>query len=586
MNSIYKKFFFLAISYLPLIFPLSAKAIPAFPGAEGFGAETIGGRGGKIYEITNLNDSGSGSLRECVQATGARICIFKIGGSITLISDLTISNPYITIAGQTAPGGGILLRKNGGSGDLIHITTHDVVIRYLTLRRGPPSNTSDVNGLSIYKNNGTDIYNIIIDHCSMSWTNDRILFSWYGPRDFTVQWSMFTEPLDCNKNSKGCQSAKAVMLGSGTAGEGSTTPGAKNITFHHNLITDCGERCPLIKPAGLADVINNISYNTYWSYASSDSDLQVTDFYINYIGNYFRKGPAGDPYGIKASNIVSSSKELYAYVFGNIDSHRTYSTQSQTAVVDSKMISDSHITITAQRNASTPPVSVTESTCNTKPSGNTIPSGCDVYDQIVLRGMAGNNLGLNADGSFFTRRDAVDLRKLEEVKSSSGKVIDAAGPNSCASGSTCRTPTISDYTKWGIDTNEIDQTDTWFNGWPVIANGTPYPDTDHDGMSDTWETAQGLNPNTNDSAGDNDGDGYTNIEEFLNGTGTAALSTPTPSPIALIGDVNSDRIVNILDFTLLSNAFSSTNTASDLNKDGIVNILDFTLLSNNFGKSI
>jgi pectate lyase len=574
-----------------LVIPTQVKAIPAFPGAEGFGAETVGGRGGRIYEVTNLNDTGSGSLRECVQASGARICIFKIGGSITLASDLNISNPFITIAGQTAPGGGILLRKNGGTGDLIHIATHDVVIRYLTLRRGPPSNISDVNGMSIYKNNSSDIYNIVIDHCSMSWTNDRILFSWYGPRNLSIQWSLFTEPFHCNKNSKGCPySAKSVMLGSGVIGEGSSTPGAKEISFHHNLITHGDERNPLVKPAGIAEIISNVTYNTSATYAHMDADLQPGDFPVNFIGNYFRAGPSGSSeYGIKMS---LTGKKAIVYLKGNIDSHRHNSSQAENLVMSTKH--SEAFTLTDTKNPSDPPYPVTISTCDSDPATG---GQCDTYNKVVVEGLAGNNRGVDSNGNWYFRRDAVDKRILEEVKNKGGKVIDAPGINTCwaSAPETCKYLTLADYTKYGISSNEIDFSDNWFNGWPVITNGTAYIDSDHDGMSDSWETAQGLNPNSNDSAADKDGDGYTNIEEFLNGNNTPSVtSTSTPIPTLspnptitrLPGDINTDRVVNLLDYTMLSNAFGTNNTAADLNTDHTVDLLDFTLLNNNFGKSI
>jgi pectate lyase len=506
------------------------KVIPAFPGAQGFGAETIGGRGGKVYQVSNLNDSGAGSLRECVNAAGARTCVFTVGGTIVLASTLMISNPYITIAGQTAPGGGILLRTSGGSNDLVHIQTHDVVIRYLTLRRGPPSNTSDTNALTIYKNNSTNVYNIIIDHCSMSWTNDRILMSWYGPRNFTIQWSLFTEPLHCNRNTKGCAwMAKAVMLGSGVNGEGSTIPGAEKVTFHHNLIAHSDERNPLVKTAGIAEIISNVTYNIYGSYAHLDADIQLADFPVNFISNYYRSGPNGSTsvYGIKLS--LTGVKPII-YVEGNIDPHRTNSTQLDSLVVDPKKTS-SYILYTPPhaKNPANPVFPVSISLCNSDPArGGT----CDTYNQVVVQNSAGNNRGLDANGNLYPRQDAVDKRIFQEVINRQGKIIDAPGASTCANGSACIYLTASDYTKYGI--NDPLGSD----GWPIISSNFPYPaytDSDKDGMSDTWEIAKFgtiSRGSASASTSDYDGDGYTDLEEYLNGTDPrdgSSSSPPTPT---------------------------------------------------------
>lgn len=141
--------------------------LPAFPGAEGFGVNTIGGRGGLIFEVTNLNDSGAGSLRACVESSGARTCVFRTGGLIVLQSPLRIVNPYITIAGQTAPGGGITLKQSAAT-DVFLTQTHDVIIRYITSRPGPGGE----NHTNQIAKSGTELYNIVIDHNSLSWGVD------------------------------------------------------------------------------------------------------------------------------------------------------------------------------------------------------------------------------------------------------------------------------------------------------------------------------------------------------------------------------------------------------------------------------
>ena len=151
---------------------LSAQAvIPAFPGAEGWGAQTEGGRGGKVIEVTNLSSSGAGSLRDCIDDTGARTCVFRVGGTIELQNSLRIENPFITIAGQTAPGGGIVLTNDPSSRNTsLMIRTQDVIVRYIRSRPGPPSQTTeDVDALAI-EGGAKDV---IIDHSSFSWAVDE-----------------------------------------------------------------------------------------------------------------------------------------------------------------------------------------------------------------------------------------------------------------------------------------------------------------------------------------------------------------------------------------------------------------------------
>ncbi len=159
----------------------------AFPGAEGFGANSIGGRGGTVYVVTNLNDDGPGSLRAAVEAKGPRIVVFEISGTIAQKSILRITNPYITIAGQTAPGGGICLKDN----ELVIAADH-VVVRYIRSRAG--DNVSNENhGINISRGK-----NIIVDHCSASWSIDEVLSCTTNGRDLdsvTVQWCFITESL-------------------------------------------------------------------------------------------------------------------------------------------------------------------------------------------------------------------------------------------------------------------------------------------------------------------------------------------------------------------------------------------------------
>ena len=158
-------------------FAQATAGVPAFPGAEGFGAQAVGGRGGTVYVVTNLNDRGSGSLRACAEASGPRTCVFSTGGTIVLDSPIIIRNPYITIAGQTAPGGGITLRNNDNPKAPIEIWTHEVIIRYLRSRPGPfPQGNENSRGITIANNDpAVKPHNIIIDHCSFSWSTEELI---------------------------------------------------------------------------------------------------------------------------------------------------------------------------------------------------------------------------------------------------------------------------------------------------------------------------------------------------------------------------------------------------------------------------
>ena len=233
--------------------------LPAFPGAEGEGAGSIGGRGGTVIEITNLNDSGSGSFRACVTASGPRTCVFRTGGTIALASDVHITNPYLTIAGQTAPGGGITI-KGPVMERMIFVQTHDVIIRYVRLRPGPTASPSCCGG-AIEASNGSS--NVIIDHVSMSWAVDQNANVWYDSTNVTYQWDIISEPLNCSNHSgtgKQCH-AYNMILGDGWLDDsGNCMPGGctfNRVSVHHNLFSEVTERNPRIE-TGPINVVNNV----------------------------------------------------------------------------------------------------------------------------------------------------------------------------------------------------------------------------------------------------------------------------------------------------------------------------------------
>jgi pectate lyase len=442
-------------------FTYNPSPIPAFPGAEGFGAMTVAGRGGRVIAVTNLNDAGPNSLRAAIESEGPRIVVFRLAGTIGLESSLVITHPYITIAGQTAPGEGITLRSVSSEVEaLILIETHDVVIRFLTLRAGPPSAG---DAMMIQASDAHDTYNVVIDHNSISWAVNRDLATWYDVHDISIQWNIFSEGLNCSIHPKGCHS-KGVLIGGYASDENKNKPGANNISFHHNLMAHNGERNPYIEASGVIDVVNNVAYNPFGTFSHIDMVYQLAPDLVNYIGNYFKPGPDTEvKYSIRTLNPGIPGTRIFLQ--GNIGPLRENDRLPEMNIIDPDsrqfMVSEPF-----------PAEMITTTTA------------LQAYDQVLAG--AGANMGLNCEGTFFPRRDSIDRRIVNDVRDSTGKIID--------------------------DPSEV-------GGWLTIPPTTPCKDSDHDGMSDAWEQKYGFNPAdpSNDSK-DPDRDGYSNIEEFLNGT--------------------------------------------------------------------
>ncbi len=440
--------------------PVSS-SLPAFPRAEGFGSATPGGRGGRVIEVTSLGDAGRGSLRAAIEAEGARVIVFRVAGTIEVKSTLTVRHPYVTIAGQTAPGDGITLRPVDAAVEaLLKIETHDVVVRYLSLRAGPPSAG---DGMEIFASDAHETYNVVIDHNSISWAVNRNLATWYDAHDISIQWNIFSEGLNCSIHAKGCHS-KGVLLGGYASDENKDKPGAYNISLHHNLMAHNGERNPYIKAAGVIDVVNNVAYNPFGTFSHIDMVEQVAPDWVNYIGNFYKPGPNTEvKYGIRAINPGAAGAGIF--VQGNIGPGREDDDQPEINILDPD----------ARQFAVSLPFPAAKVTAIT---------ARQAYEQILAN--AGANMGLRCDGTFFPRRDAIDARIIRDVEAGAGRIIDAP--------------------------SEV-------GGWLTIPSAAPCADSDHDGMSDAWEQVYGFDPaDPSDGPTDADGDGYTNIEEFLNGT--------------------------------------------------------------------
>jgi pectate lyase len=246
---------------------LHAKQL-AFPTAEGYGKYAVGGRGGKIYEVTTLKNSGQGSLGEAIGASGPRTVVFRVSGTIT--GKFGIRNDKITIAGQTAPGDGICIKGS------LSIGANDVIIRYIRVRANPRVETDAISGR--YKKN------IILDHVSASWSSDEVL-SIYHNENVTIQWCMISEA--CAKGGGGHRFGGIW--------------GNQHGTYHHNLIAHNDSRNPRwASGCGRNDYRNNVLYN--WGYQScygaeahqsGDRRKPPIEFSaINMIANYYKPGPA------------------------------------------------------------------------------------------------------------------------------------------------------------------------------------------------------------------------------------------------------------------------------------------------------
>jgi hypothetical protein len=278
-----------------LLKPFESKGLPAFPGAEGFGAYTPGGRGGKVLLVTTLDDSGPGSLRAALDAKGPRTVIFRVGGVIQLKSSLVIREPFVTVAGQTAPGDGICLRTDSSThGDALMLNgTHDVVLRFLRVQngKGPQPAHYDDGGdcISIY-----DSENFIIDHCSAHWGCDEVLSVTGACDRYTIQWSIIAEGLNYNRHSM------ATIL----SGE--------RCTWHHNLLAHNGSRNPLLSGGTRCDFRNNVLYN--WGHTSGQGSFTE----LNYTGNYLRPGPSTvqKPLNFVAAQSVALARSLH--LTGNV----------------------------------------------------------------------------------------------------------------------------------------------------------------------------------------------------------------------------------------------------------------------------
>jgi len=467
---------------------LPQASIPAFPGAWGGGMYSFGGRGGKVFVVTTLEDGGEGSFREACEAGGPRIVLFNVSGIIRLKEVLRIRAPYITISGATAPGDGVCI-----AGDTVELETHDVIVRHMRFRRGETwvGDRNDSFG-------GNPVGNIMIDHVSASWGLDENMSMYRHMYDhdndpetndlklptvnITIQNSIFSEALNIFHHAFG------------------STIGGLNSTFHHNLWACNTGRNPSVGMYGDFTFANNVMFN--WRHRTVDGGDHRSFF--NIINNYMKPGPVtpkGQPIAYRMLKPESERSKTVvdhfgkAYVDGNV-------------VEGYPEVSKDNWKGGVQPDSVAPVEEVLPSIRSMEPSP---------YARIPLEPAEKAFASvLDNSGAKLPRRDAVDMRVIETVRS--GKTTAKAGPDVAKS---LENPNFNEAMiakmvheiSLGIITHPGQ-----VGGYPDY-KGEPYADSDADGLPDAWEQNYGLNPeDASDAAIDTDEDGYINVEEFLNGT--------------------------------------------------------------------
>ncbi|MFL1012158.1 polysaccharide lyase [Flavisericum labens] len=462
--------------------------IPSFPGAEGGGMYSYGGRGGKVYTVTSLEDDGPGSLREACEKGGARIIVFNVSGIIKLKTPLIIRAPYITIAGQTAPGNGICV-----AGETVWIDTHDVVIRHMRFRRGDTfvGRRDDAIG-------GNPVGNIMIDHVSATWGLDEnmsIYRHMFSPGanykdkklptvNITIQNSLFGEALDTYNHAFG------------------STLGGENCSFMRNMWANNAGRNPSIGWNGIFNFVNNVMFN--WVHRSIDGGDYTAKY--NIINNYYKPGPLtpeGQPISYRILKPESGRSDLdhvvfgRAYVKGNIVHNNPKITNDNWAGGVQMEGKDGEL---MDFEEAKPYFSFMNSDRPfPMPHIGKIMSADEAFDYVV------KNVG-----ATLPVRDVVDERIVRTVKTGQPEYVKGLDPETFYHFKHRRLP--RDSYKKGIIT-DIAQV----GGYPEY-KGKSYRDSDNDGMPDDYEKNYGFDPkDATDANEDSNNDGYTNIEGYING---------------------------------------------------------------------
>lgn len=531
------------LTALPLV---AQEKTPAFPGAEGFGRYVTGGRGGTVYHVTNLNDTGDGSLRWALGKSGVKTIVFDVSGTIHLASALNIPS-NTTIAGQTAPGDGICVADYPCT-----IKGNNVIVRYMRFRLGNKNVTQDgADGWDGF--GGFDQQDWMIDHCSVSWSIDECL-SVLGNRNTTVQWCISAQSLVNAGHSKGAHGYGGNWGGSGAS-------------FHHNLIVHHGSRTPRLGPRPTTqldermDMRNNVIYNFGGNGCYGGEGMNV-----NIVNNYYKPGPATKSgnyqkriagLGIRTTKYVTDypayapALHLWGkyFVDGNVNpkysdvtnDNWTYGIYNQISSTDNDGLYNQAVKDSIRLQE---PISFILTTTHTAQVA---------YERVLS--YAGASL----------HRDSFDELMVADTRNGAA------------------TYTGSGLSQGLINSQEdnkpADAGSDW-SAWPTLNSTAAPTDTDGDGMPDEWETAHGLNPANSADGIALTAEGYTQLEVYLNSLVAAITEAQNADgeQLGLTQNVGNDPVISDYEISqqtsngdaTFSNGFSSSNTEPAFGSDGTI----------------
>ena len=455
---------------------------PAFPGAEGFGRYVTGGRGGKVYRVTNLNDSGTGSLRWALSQAGPRIIVFGVSGTIHLKSSLGIPS-NTTVAGQSAPGDGICLADYP-----VSVSGSNVIVRYMRFRLGNKNvQENGADGWDAF--GGMDQQDIIVDHCSVSWSIDECC-SFLGNKNTTVQWCIVSQSLVDAGHSKGSHGYGGNWGGSGAS-------------FHHNLIAHHTSRTPRLGPRPTTqmdermDYRNNVIYNFGGNGCYGGEAMRV-----NIVNNYYKPGP-GSPTGYKGKRIAGIGIRTTEYI-------NTYPAYAPAWHIWGKYYVEGNVNATyadvAQDNWAN-----------------------GMYNQIDASGCDGTYTAVTKDTIRIDEPIAFVLTTTHSAEMAYERVLDYAGVSRFRDShdelmvsdtrnrkATYRgTGNSAGFINSQEDNRPADSDEDW-SAWPTLETRGNIVDYDGDGMDDNWEDLNNLDPTDPSDGNTVRSDGYTNVEYYLN----------------------------------------------------------------------